>query len=71
MKNRSIRFTNDIEKALSILDSKGVNQSAFIRQAVEEKLNKDFRKILKQIELENKKEINNKNLPHLHCFIKK
>ena len=57
MKNRSIRFTNDIEKALSILDSKGVNQSAFIRQAVEEKLYKDFRKILKQIENESKVKI--------------
>ena len=57
MKNRSIRFTNDIEKALCILDSKGVSQSAFIRQAVEEKLYKDFRKILKQIENESKVKI--------------
>jgi len=56
MKNRSIRFSRDIEKALSILDSKGVNQSKFIRQAVEEKLYKDFRKILKEIDKENNKE---------------
>lgn len=56
MKNRSIRFTENIEKALQILDSKGVNSSKFIREAVEEKLYKDFRKILKDIEIEKSKE---------------
>jgi hypothetical protein len=54
-KQKKVQFTNDIEKALSILDSKGVCRAKFIRQAVEEKLYRDFRKILKDIEKENKK----------------
>ena len=50
------QLTKDSEIALSILKSKGVNPSKFIREAVEEKLYKDFRKTIKQIEDENSKE---------------
>ena len=49
-KQRKIQLTHDCEKALLILKSKGVNYNDFIRQAVEEKLYKDFRKILKDVE---------------------
>jgi hypothetical protein len=49
-KQRKIQLTNHCDKALLILKSKGVNDNDFIRQAVEEKLYKDFRKILKSIE---------------------
>ena len=41
-----VRFTHDQNKALDILKSKGFNKSKFIRQAVEEKLYKDFRGVL-------------------------
>lgn len=55
-KQRKIQFSQDCDKALDILKSKGVDANLFIRQAVEEKLYKDFRKILKDIEKENAKE---------------
>ena len=55
-KSRQIRLTNDINKALDLLKSKGVNTSKFIREAVEEKLYKDLRKILKEVEKEKQKE---------------
>jgi len=45
-KQRKIQFTNDCDKALIILKSKGLDVNLFIRQAVEEKLYRDFRKIL-------------------------
>lgn len=53
-KQRKISLTNDCDKALKILKLKGVNDNDFIRQAIEEKLYKDFRKILKKIEENNK-----------------
>ena len=43
-----IRLTQDQNKALSILESKGFKKSLFIRQAIEEKLYNDFRIILKE-----------------------
>ena len=55
-KQRKIQLSNDCEKAILILKSKGVNVNLFIRQSVEEKLYKDFRKILKEIEDEKNKE---------------
>lgn len=55
-KQRKIQLSKDCDKALIILKSKGVNDNDFIRQAVEEKLYRDYRKILKQIEEESKKE---------------
>lgn len=54
--NHSIRFTADQNKALDILISKGYNRTKFVRLAVEEKLYRDYRSILKQIEKENNKE---------------
>ena len=41
---------------LEILISKGYNRTKFVRLAVEEKLYRDYRSILKQIEKENNKE---------------
>lgn len=55
--SHSIRFTADQNKALNILISKGFNRTKFVRLAVEEKLYRDYRSILKQIEKENNKEI--------------
>lgn len=55
-KQRKIQFSQDCDNALNILKSKGVDANLFIRQAVEEKLYKDFRKILKHIEKEKTKE---------------
>lgn len=55
-KQRKIQFTNDCDKALIILKSKGLDVNLFIRQAVEEKLYRDFRKILKDIEKEKSKQ---------------
>jgi len=54
-KQRKIQLSKDCDKAILILKSKGINDNDFIRQAVEEKLYKDFRKILKDIEKESKK----------------
>lgn len=45
-----VRLTKDQEKALLILSGKGFNKSKFIRSAIEEKLHKDFRVILKKLE---------------------
>lgn len=56
MKARQIRLTHDINKALDILHKKGVNPSKFIRESVEEKLYKDFRRILNEVENEKNKD---------------
>ena len=45
------RFTQDQEKALLILESKGFNISKFIRLALQEKLVRDFRSILKEVKI--------------------
>jgi len=44
-----VRFTADQSEALEILKSKGFNKSKFIRLDVEEKLYRDYRKMLKEI----------------------
>lgn len=54
--SHSVRFTSDQNKALDILISIGFNRNKFVRLAVEEKLYRDYRKILKQIEKENNRE---------------
>jgi len=46
-----VRLSEDQDKALIVLKSKGVNPSKFVRQAIQEKLLKDFRLILKEIQL--------------------
>ena len=56
-KQRKIQFSNDCEKALVILDSYGVNVRDFIRQSVEEKMHKDFRKIIAKVKSEQKKSL--------------
>jgi len=58
-KVHSIRFTHDQNKALDMLISKGFSRTKFVRLAVEEKLYRDYRTIIKQIE----KEKNNIILP--------
>jgi hypothetical protein len=45
-----VRLTHDQEKALLVLSGKGFNKSKFIRAAIEEKLHKDYRAILKDLE---------------------
>ena len=45
-----IRLTLEQEKALNILQSKGFRKSAFIRIAIEEKLYRDYRNMIKQLE---------------------
>ena len=42
-----VRLTKDQDKAISILETKGFNRSKFIRAAINEKLHKDFRIMLK------------------------
>ena len=54
------RFTQDQEKALLILESKGFNISKFIRLALQEKLVRDFRTILTDVK---KKESRIPNAP--------
>jgi hypothetical protein len=49
-KAHPIRFTYHQEKALNKLSIMGVNKSKFIRQAVQEKLIKDFRETIAEIE---------------------
>ena len=41
-----VRLASDQDKAIDILCSYGFNRSKFIRCAVQEKLKRDFRKIL-------------------------
>ena len=48
--SRKIRPTKNSDIALKILTSKGLNASLFIREAIEEKLYKDYRSILKKAE---------------------
>ena len=50
----SLQLENDQDKALEILKNKGFNKCKFIRAAVEEKLYKDFRNIIKQLNKPNK-----------------
>jgi hypothetical protein len=45
----SLQLEKDQDKALEILKSKGFNKNKFIRAAVEEKLYRDFRSILKEL----------------------
>jgi hypothetical protein len=45
-----IRLTLHQEKALSKLEKCGINKSKFIRQAVQEKLERDFSAIMNKIE---------------------
>lgn len=55
-KSTKVQITTDSEKALLILKSKGVSKAKFIRQAIEEKLYRDYRSTIKQIEDSKKKE---------------
>jgi len=48
-KPKQVRPTKDSEKALDILKGKGLNITNFMREAIEEKLYKDFRATVKQI----------------------
>lgn len=50
-----VRLTLDQEKALKILKSKGFNKSKFIRAAIEEKLHRDYRKLLISVSENNKR----------------
>lgn len=54
-KQRKIQLSNDCEKALVILEGYGLNIRDFIREAVEEKLHKDFRKAIVKVKNERKK----------------
>ena len=45
-----IRLTQDQDKAISILESKGFNRSKIIRCALDYYLYSEFRKILKEID---------------------
>ncbi len=45
-----IRLTKDQDKALATLQEKGFRKSLFIRLAIEEKLYRDYRIILKELE---------------------
>jgi cobalamin biosynthesis protein CbiD len=56
-KQRKIQFSNDCEKALVILESYGVNVRDFVRQAVEEKMHKDFRKTIQKIKQKRNKDL--------------
>jgi hypothetical protein len=44
-----IQFTKDQSEALSMLKELGFNKNKFIRAAVEEKLYRDFRRMLKKL----------------------
>lgn len=54
-KSIKVQLTADQTKALSILKSKGFNKAKFIRLAVEEKMYRDYRLIIKNINKENDK----------------
>lgn len=54
-KQRKIQLSNDCEKALVILEGYGLNVRDFIRESVEEKLYKDFRKTIAKMKSERKK----------------
>ena len=43
-----VRLTADQTKALNVLKSIGFNKSKFIRLAIEEKLYRDYRKLIKE-----------------------
>lgn len=45
----SFKPTSDIDKALKTLQSMGFDRSKFIRLAIEEKLYRDYRSIIKQL----------------------
>lgn len=56
-KQRKIQLSNDCERAIVILECYGLNIRDFIREAVEEKLYKDFRKTIKKIKQQRNKDL--------------
>ena len=56
-KQRKIQFSNDCENALVMLECYGLNVRNFIRQAVEEKMYRDFRKDIAKLKSDRKKSL--------------
>ena len=52
IKSKTIRFTENQMQSLCVLESYGINVNQFIRQAVKEKLQRDWKQIKETIKYE-------------------